>query len=289
MEQNSQEWLEWRQKGIGGSDAPIILGISPWKTPYELWEEKTGAIKPDQDENNFITEKGHRLEPKARALYEIHADGQDFPPALVERQDKPHHRASLDGRNADLKRTLEIKFVGAGEKWEMALNDDVPDYYMAQMQWQLYVTGDESVDYIAYNEKENAIKVINVKPDVKFIAKMVKAVDKFWEKVEQNKEPKLSDRDYKRVSAKEMKVAIDKFVDIKTQIKNLETQLKEQEEIIKEHPRWNHRRMAHGNVKLLIKTRKGSVDYKKIVADHLPDFDTKEYVKPSTTYKEIKV
>lgn len=289
MEQNSQEWLEWRKKGIGGSDAPIILDISPWKTPYELWEEKTGVVKPDEDDNTFITEKGHRLEPKARALYEIDHGGHDFPPALVERQDRPHHRASLDGRNVSLKKTLEIKYVGAGEKWEMALNDEVPDYYMAQMQWQLYVTGDESVDYVAYNEKENKIKVITVLPDVKFIAKMVKAVDKFWEKVENKKEPKLSDRDYKRVSSREMKDAIDKYVEIKKEMKELEVKLKEQETIIKEHPRFNHRRMAHGDVKLMIKTRKGSVDFKKIVTEKLPDFDTSNYIKPSTTYKEIKV
>lgn len=289
MDQNSQEWLDWRKKGIGGSDAPIILGISPWKTPYELWEEKTGVIKPDKEENTFITEKGHRLEPKARALYEIENDGKDFPPELVERQDRPEHRASLDGRNAEIKKTLEIKFVGAGEKWLMALNNEIPDYYMAQMQWQLYVTGDDSVDYIAYNEKENKIKVIPVLPDLNFIKKMVKTVDKFWEKVKDNKEPKLSERDYKRVSSKEMKVAIDAYVDIKKQIKELESTLKGHEEIIKKHPRFNHRRMAHGDVKLLVKTRKGSVDYKKIVEDHLPDFDTKEYVKPSTTYKEIKV
>lgn len=289
MEQNSKEWLEWRKKGIGGSDAPIILGISPWKTSYELWEEKTGLVEKKEDENNFITEKGHRLEPKARALYEIHSDGLEFPPELVQREDRPEHRASLDGRNASIKKTLEIKFVGAGEKWEMALNGEIPDYYMAQIQWQLYVTGDESVDYIAYNEKENKIAVVNVKPDIKFIAKMVKAVDKFWDKVNSKKEPALSDRDYKRVSSKEMKVAIDRYAEIKKEIKELEVKLKEQEVIIKEHPRWNHRRMIHGDVKLIIKTRKGSVDYKKIVEGHLPGFNTEEYVKPSTTYKEIKL
>ena len=43
MEQKSEEWLDWRKKGIGSSDAPIIMGVSPWKTPFELWEEKTGT------------------------------------------------------------------------------------------------------------------------------------------------------------------------------------------------------------------------------------------------------
>jgi len=37
---------EMERKGfIGGSDAPIILGLSPWKSPYQLWLEKIGQDK----------------------------------------------------------------------------------------------------------------------------------------------------------------------------------------------------------------------------------------------------
>lgn len=286
MDQNTDAWLEHRRKGLGASDLPIIMGTSPWKTPMELWEEKLGIVIPEQD--SFITEKGHRLEPKARALYEVEM-GFAIPPRLIERQDRPEFKSSLDGFNEEKSRVAEIKFVGAGEKWSMALNGEIPEYYNQQMQWQLFVSGAESNDYVAFNEKEMKIKIINVKPDIALIKKMVKAADKFWKLVQDKKEPKLSDRDYKRVSSKEMKVAIDKYVEIKKEMKELEVKLKEQETIIKEHPRFNHRRMAHGDVKLMIKTRKGSVDFKKIVTEHLPDFDTKDYVKPSTTYKEIKV
>lgn len=288
MEQNSQEWLEWRRSGIGASDVPIILNLSPWKTPYQLWEEKTGLTIEDPEKYNFITEEGHRLEPKARALYEVET-GIVAPTALVERQDNPKHRASLDGRNAEKKKTVEIKFVGAGEKWEMALNDEIPDYYRAQMQWQLYVTGDESNDYVAFNKKEFKIKIITVYPDIEFIKDAVKEVDKFWKLVEDKKEPPLSDRDFKKVVAVEMKDAIEKFVKIKTEIKELEKELKTYDDIIKKHPRWNHKRMIYGDVRLIEKTRKGSVDFKKIVSDNLPEFDTSNYIKPSTTYKEIKI
>ena len=37
-----EEWLEARKNGIGGSDAATILGLNPYKTTIELWEEKTG-------------------------------------------------------------------------------------------------------------------------------------------------------------------------------------------------------------------------------------------------------
>ena len=288
MEQNSDAWLDWRKKGVGGSDAPIVMGLSPWSTEYELWEEKTGLVVRDQEAMKFITDKGHRLEPKARALYEIET-GIICPPQLVQRADNETHRASLDGRNAELKKTVEIKFVGAGEKWEMALAGEIPDYYMAQMQWQLYCSGDETNDYVAYNEAENKIAIITVKPDLKFIKKMVKKVDSFWKKVVENKEPKLSDKDYKRVSSKEMKEALDRYQTIKYQIDDLTVLLNEEKDIIANHPRFNHRRMDHNGTKIMVKNRAGSIDYKKVIAEHLPELNLEGYRKPGTSYKEIKV
>ena len=39
-----EEWLEHRRKGIGGSDAAAILGMNPWKSPMDVWLEKTGEF-----------------------------------------------------------------------------------------------------------------------------------------------------------------------------------------------------------------------------------------------------
>lgn len=38
------DWLEYRKQGIGGSDAAIVCGISRYKSPVELWMEKTGQL-----------------------------------------------------------------------------------------------------------------------------------------------------------------------------------------------------------------------------------------------------
>jgi len=43
-----QQWLEARKQGIGGSDAPTVAGINPWKSPVELYMEKTGEIEPQE-------------------------------------------------------------------------------------------------------------------------------------------------------------------------------------------------------------------------------------------------
>ena len=40
--QGTSEWLENRKNHIGASDAPVVMGVSPWDTPYKLWENKLG-------------------------------------------------------------------------------------------------------------------------------------------------------------------------------------------------------------------------------------------------------
>lgn len=289
MEQNSSDWLEWRKRGLGASDIPILLGISPWKTPYQLWEEKLGLAEDDPEKYNFITEKGHRLEPKARALYEIQFDGVDCPPKLAERKDKPHHRASLDGYNEEKNYCVEIKFVGAGDKWKMAQEGKIPDYYMAQMMWQLYVTGGKWNDYVAYNDKEDAIKVIRMEPDIKAIAGIVKKADEFWKLVETKKEPPLTDKDFKKVRDKGLSTLVAELAVVRQGIDPLLKREEELKKAIKEHEGWNHTRMICDGVKLITKTRRGSVDYKKVISENLPELDLTGYVKPSTTYKEIKL
>ena len=46
------DWLKERQKGIGGSDVAAILGMSPWRTPYQVWEEKTTPIDETAEEDD---------------------------------------------------------------------------------------------------------------------------------------------------------------------------------------------------------------------------------------------
>ena len=50
-----EDWLEERKKGIGGSDAATILGLNPYKTTIELWEEKTGRKDaPDISDKPYV-------------------------------------------------------------------------------------------------------------------------------------------------------------------------------------------------------------------------------------------
>lgn len=58
---------------LGGSDAPAVLGLSPWQTPVELYQAKLDAqdgITPvvPNEMRQRIFRRGHRLEPYIRDM-----------------------------------------------------------------------------------------------------------------------------------------------------------------------------------------------------------------------------
>lgn len=44
---DEEEWLSGRMNGIGGSDASAVVGVNPYKTNIQLFEEKTGKSIPE--------------------------------------------------------------------------------------------------------------------------------------------------------------------------------------------------------------------------------------------------
>lgn len=68
-----------RERYIGGSDIPIIMNLSPFKTRFDLLLEKSGYKANDFEGNNY-TEYGNRLEPKIRDFFNnvFDKDGADF-------------------------------------------------------------------------------------------------------------------------------------------------------------------------------------------------------------------
>lgn len=69
-EMSRDEWLIERRKGIGGSDASIILGLNKWKTPFELWLDKTGQV-PVSESQSEAAYFGSLLEDIVAKEFEI--------------------------------------------------------------------------------------------------------------------------------------------------------------------------------------------------------------------------
>jgi len=198
VEQNTEEWLKQRNRVIGGSDVPIIMGQSKYKTTHKLWEQKLGLAPRDED--NYIFRKGHIFEDKARAIYELTFD-VDIPPKVVKKDDPkfPWAQVSLDGLNLERALAVEIKYVGESPFEDVLLRNIIPANHYPQLQYQMFVTGFEEMEYIAYSEKRNAIAVTKISADKEYIAGMVLKCEEFWWELENKVMPVLCDRDFKKV------------------------------------------------------------------------------------------
>ena len=62
---STEEWLKIRTLGIGGSDAGIIAGCNPYRSIFELWQEKRGEI-PVREEESEVIHFGKVLEDVVR-------------------------------------------------------------------------------------------------------------------------------------------------------------------------------------------------------------------------------
>ena len=66
------EWLEWRRRGIGGSDAAAILGVSPFATARDLYYDKLKIVSYGDDESNWVAKKvGHLLEDLVAEIFSV--------------------------------------------------------------------------------------------------------------------------------------------------------------------------------------------------------------------------
>lgn len=64
------DWLELRKKGLGGSDAAAVLGISPFRTARDLYYDKLGIVTTDDPVNWVALEVGTLLEPLVARIFE---------------------------------------------------------------------------------------------------------------------------------------------------------------------------------------------------------------------------
>lgn len=279
MDQGSSDWHAWRSKGIGGSEIAAVLGLSPWMTAYQLWEQKTGRSKKDQ--SNWATQRGVDMEPRARASYELEHN-EDMPPCLAEHKDYPFLRVSLDGHNEKLSRILEIKYNGK-KNHELALKGEIPDYYMAQIQMQLAVTGANHAHYYSYDGQVGI--TITVLPDLEWIERIIRAGIEFWEFVTTDTPPPFDlDKDYERVNDPALEAYCGAWKNLKTQYDEIKLEMDEVEEKIRSGLQVP--RAICYSLRLTKSKRKGSVDYQRV--PQLQGLNLEEFRKPDIDVFSIR-
>ncbi|MEE4245218.1 MAG: YqaJ viral recombinase family protein, partial [Kangiellaceae bacterium] len=187
LTQNTEAWHKWRAEGIGASEANIIMGVSKFMTPKQLWEQKVYGKRTEEKSGNFITNKGHKLEAKARPLFEMEK-GHEFPDTIAIHKDYPVFRASLDGYNEQVNEVWECKYVGQDD-FKKVQNGEILEQYFPQLQHQLMVTGAKVNHlYVITDDKENPktafpykTACLEVHPDMDYIEhRLLPELVSFW-------------------------------------------------------------------------------------------------------------
>lgn len=200
------EWLQARAGRIGGSDASAIIGMNPYKTNLDLWQEKTGRTVPEDISDKPYVLYGAKAEEHLRALFEL-----DFPEYHVGYEENnmwlndrmPWAHASLDGWLIDQegrKGVLEFKTTNIlqsmqKEKW----NQRIPDNYYIQILHYLMVTEFDFAVLVAqlksdfggeiYKQtKHYKIERSEVQADIEFLENSEK---EFWKQMQSGIRPPL--------------------------------------------------------------------------------------------------
>lgn len=190
---NREEWLSYRQSGIGSSEVATILGLNPWETPYQLWRRKKGL--DTGKEETFAMKAGHYLED-AVSMFWHDETGRDIIKRsaidwIIVNPDKPYMRVSpdrtywlSDSRKSSDKGILECKTT------QMRIDeDDLPKHWFCQVQYQLGVAEltQGSLAWLC-SGREFGYKDIALVPD--FFAWIEEEVTKFWvDNIQGNVEP----------------------------------------------------------------------------------------------------
>ena len=188
-----EQWLELRRRGIGGSDAAAILGMNPWKSPMDVWLEKTGEFSADDEPDNEKMYWGTALEDVVAREF-MTRTGLKVRRRNAILQHRKHHFmiANVDRLVIGHKAGLECKTAGqySADDWAMG----VPEYYIPQVQHYMAVTGYKAW-YVAVLIGGQQFKYYKIARDDYFIRQLIEAETEFWNLVETRIPPPIDGTD----------------------------------------------------------------------------------------------
>lgn len=294
--QNREAWLAMRNKGIGGSEAACIIGMSKWKSPFQLWLEKTGQVGPEDLSDKECVHWGNVLEQAVADRFSELSGKKVRRQGMLQDELYPFMFANVDrwvvGENAG----LECKTTNAFNKdeWE---GDNIPDAYYCQCQWYMMVTGADKW-YIACLIGGNSFVWKEVPRNEETITALRDAAIIFWMKVEDKQMPEVDGskncseallRSFPGGQMDEVMLPDDtadfaNLLEMKKLQKDLEKQIKEQENKIKKALGDNEVARTT-NYKITWKTQGcgGKFDRKAFDADYPGVYD--RYYTPGITRK----
>lgn len=185
--ESRDEWLEARRSGIGGSDVPAILGLSPWKTPLDVYLDKIGESATDAVDDGPDTPIywGNVLEDVVATEYARRTGHK------IRRVNRQLVHPEIRIATANLDRmvvstpagpgVLECKTArAANDDWGEPGTDDVPDYYLAQVVHYLGVTGYRWADLAVLFLSDREFRIYHIERDDDLVSHLLESEQEWW-------------------------------------------------------------------------------------------------------------
>lgn len=173
------EWLQIRKKSIGGSDISAIMGLNKWKSPLQVYNEKTG-ITETESANSEAAYWGNTLENiVAQEFSKVTGKKIRRRNAILYNIDFPYMSANIDREIVGENAVLEIKTTSAfnSDEWK---GDNIPDMYILQVHWYMMVN-DYQKGFIACLIGGQRLIWKEIERDEELIDMMKTAAINFWE------------------------------------------------------------------------------------------------------------
>jgi putative phage-type endonuclease len=191
----TNEQREFRKSGIGGSDIAAIMGLSPYKTAYDVWQSKVGNVADEAGEAAYW---GNVLEPIVAAEFAKRTGKVVTHCNLTLRH--PEHEFMIgsgdylvEGENAGVE--CKTSSIYLKDRWgEQDGTDEVPAYYLVQGQWYCAIFGWERV-YFPVLIGGQLFRWFKVDRDDAIIDTLIDAGQKFWQLVQAHKPPEPQNLD----------------------------------------------------------------------------------------------
>ena len=292
------EWLEERQKSIGGSDAPSIIGLNPWSSPYTVWADKLGKIPPKED--NEAMRLGRDLEDYvAKRFTEETGKKVRRENFLLTNPQYPFAHANVDRMVVGEDAGLECKTTSVLNLKNFK-NGAFPDTYYVQCVHYLMVTGCQKW-YLAVLVLGKEFKVFEIERDEDEIKALAESEEAFWKYVETETPPPAdgtestsdtlttiypeSNEDSVNLFAYERD--LEQYMALTAQIKELEKLKDEAANKVKAFLGEAGRGDTDRYKVSWTSTSRSTFDAKRFTADH-KELDLSEYYK-SSSYRTFKV
>ncbi|CAB4189381.1 COG5377 Phage-related protein, predicted endonuclease [uncultured Caudovirales phage] len=193
-QQRSPEWFALRQDGITATEVSVIAGLNPYKTPYQLWAEKLGKYQPEPA--GAAAQRGIILEDAVATFYEMETGSKlKRSNGIVRLKEIPWAMASLDRTVVGEAGLVEIK-TSASPRWSMF---PVPPEVVAQVQWQMFVTGAPWCD-VAVLLGGLVFRTERVKADTKYQTELYVKAEEFRKLLASGTPPALTGADSKALA-----------------------------------------------------------------------------------------